>query len=217
MAIYRLLSAPAIATAIAAALALPALGHAADTLPRSLAELSSADFAGRVQVADDPAGAAVVLSTREGYVRARAVKGAHARDIHLRAVVERDSGRVSWQVWHEFVTVRGHQRITAVHYTLGGRPRTALPIAAEYWLDECPPADGLGACNRFTRIGFEMPERAVREIAAAYESGSRRPWQVRFQDASGRDVTSGMSPAEAAGLVEALDKWRRASGDSAAR
>jgi hypothetical protein len=203
--------------AAAAAAAFPAVGHAADTLPRSLAELSAADFASRVQVADDPAGAAVVLSTRDGYSRARAVKGAHAKDIHLRAVVDRGSGRVSWQVWHELVTVRGHRGITAVHYTSGGRSRTARPIVAEYGQDDCPPADGLGACNRSTRIGFELPERAVREIAAAYDRGSRGPWRFRFQDASGRDVTSGISPAEAAGLVGALDAWRRARGNSAAR
>lgn len=214
LAIYRTVSALALALAFATALGLPAAGHAADSLPRSLAKLSSADFASRVEVVNDPAGP-VVLSTREGYSRARAVKGAHANDIHLRAVVERDSGRVTWQVWHELVTVRGHQGITAVHYTLGGKSRSAPPIKAEYWLDDCPPADGLGACNRFTRIGFELPERAVREIVAAYDRGSRRPWQFRFQDASGRDVTSGIAPAEAAGLVRALDAWRRERGNSA--
>lgn len=197
-----------------AALTFPAVGHAVDGLPRSLAALSAADFASRVEVVDGPTGA-VVLSTREGYSRARAVKGAHANDIHLRAVVDRTSGLVSWQVWHELATVRGHQGITAVHYTLGGKPHSAPPIKAEYWLDDCPPADGLGACNRFTRVGFELPERAVREIVAAYDRGSRRPWQFRFQDVSGRDVTSGIAPAEAAGLVRALDTWRRERGDSA--
>lgn len=205
------------ALAIAALLAFPATGHAADQLPRSLADLSSADFAGKVVVADDPAGAAVVLSTQEGYSRSRGVKGAHANDIHLRALVDRDSGRVTWQVWHELVTVRGHQGITAVHYSLGGRPRTALPIKTEHWLDDCPPADGLGMCNRLTRIGFELPERAVREIAASYDRGSRRPWRLRFQDASGRDVTSGIAPAEAAGLMKALDEWRRRPGNSTLR
>lgn len=208
---------PLAALALAAALVFPAAGyasagHAGESLPRSLAELSSADFASRVHIADDPAQAAVVLSTRDGYSRARAVKGAHANDIHLRALVDRGTGRVTWQVWHEFVTVRGHQGITAVHFMLGGKPRTAQPIAAEYWLDDCPPADGLGMCNRFTRIGFELPEGAMREIAASYERGSRRPWRLRFQDASGRDVTSSLAPAEAAGLVKALDLWRRGPG-----
>lgn len=210
MAIHRSLSVIALA-----ALAFPAAALAVDSLPRSLAELSSGDFASRVEVTDDPSGAAVVLSTREGYSRARAVKGAHANDIHLRAVVDRNSGRATWQVWHELVTVRGHEGITAVHYMLGGKSRTARPLKAEYWLDDCPPADGLGACNRFTRVGFELPERAVREIASAYERGSRRPWKFRFQDASGRDVTSGIAPAEAAGLVRALDTWRRERGYSA--
>jgi hypothetical protein len=202
---------------VAAALAVPAVGHAAERLPRSLAALSSADFASRVHVTDDPAKASVVLSTRNGYGRARAVKGAHAKDIHLRALVDRASGRVTWQVWHEFVTVRGHQGITAVHYTLGGTPRTAQPVMAEYGNDECPPADGLGMCNRLTRVGFELPERAIREMAAAYHRGSRRPWLLRFQDESGRDVTSSIATAEAAGLVQALDTWRNGQGGSGLR
>jgi hypothetical protein len=205
------------ALAIAALLAFPAVAHAGDRLPRALAELSSADFAGSVQIGDDPAGGAVVLSTREGYSHTRAVKGAHATDIHLRALVDRESGSVTWQVWHDLVTVRGHQGITAVHYSLGGRPRTAQPIKTEHWLGDCPPADGLGMCSRFTRIAFELPERAVREIAASYDQGSRRAWQFRFQDASGRDVTSGIAPAEVAGLIKALDTWRRGSWKSVLR
>lgn len=202
--------------AVAASLALPAAGLAKDRLPRALAELTAADFARSVTVADDPARGVTVLSTRDGYPRTRPLQGAHAADVHLRALVDRDSGRVTWQVWHDLVTVRGHQGITAVHYSLGGRPRTTAAVDAEYGVGECPPADGLGMCDRRTRIVFELPERAMREIAAAYDRGSRGPWRIRFQDTSGRDVVSGIAPAEAAGLVKALDGWRRRSDSSAA-
>ncbi|MDB5724231.1 MAG: hypothetical protein JWQ16_985 [Novosphingobium sp.] len=205
-----------LALVFAAFLAAPAVAHAGD-LPRSLAALSPTEFAGSVQIADDPAKAAVVLSTQEGYSRGRGVKGAHASDIHLRALVDRASGRVRWQVWHDLVTVRGHQGITAIHYSVNGEPRTAQPLETEHGLDDCPPADGLGMCNRFTRVGFELPESAVREVAASYDHGSRRPWRIRFEDASGRDVTSGLAPAEAAGLIKALDAWRRGRENPASR
>lgn len=203
-----------LAFATAAVLALPPAGHAYERLPRSLAALAPADFARSVRVVDDPADPAVVLSTQDGYDRARGVKGARADDVHLRARIDRSSGRVTWEVWHDLVTVNGHQAITAVHYTAGGERRTAQPLKVDHRLVECPPTDGLGMCNRFTRIGFQLPERAMRELAAAYDRGSRVPWRLEFRDAAGRHVTSGIAPAEAAGLIQALDSWRRGRGGS---
>lgn len=201
----------------AVVLTAPLAGYAYERLPRSLADLSPADFSSQVRIADDPAAEAVVFSTREGYDRARGVKGARADDVHLRAVVDRQSGRANWQVWHELVTVNGHQDITAVHYTAGGQPRTAKPMKVDHWQGECPPTDGVGMCNRFTRIGFELPETAMREIAGSYTQGSRVPWRLHFKDAAGRDVTSGIAPAEAAGLMLALDKWRSGQDNSQSR
>lgn len=201
-----------ITIAFAALLAFPPAAHGYERLPRALAALSPADFAGRIQIVDDPLKAAVILSTVDGYSHGRSVQGARAEDVHLRALVDRATGRVTWQVWHELATVRGHQGITAVHYTAGGKPRTAQPIKVDHWQGGCPPTDGVGMCNRFTRIGFELPEPAVREMAAAYQAGSRVPWRLRFNDASGRDVASGIAPAEAAGLILALDSWRSRSG-----
>lgn len=207
---------PLLSVATAAVLALPSAGQAYERLPRPLAALSPADFASRMRVVDDPSSQSIVLSTREGYDRARRVGGAHVEDVHLRALVDRATGRVTWQVWHELVTASQNRGIAAIRYTANGRIQTARPITVDHWRDECPPTDGIGACSHFTRVGFELPESALRELAAAYEAGSRRPWRVRFEDPSGRAVTSGIAPAEAAGLVQALDEWRRHARQSGA-
>lgn len=193
---------------LAAAFVLTPAAQAYERLPRALAALSPADFASQVRISDDPTDGAVVLSTREGYARARAVRGAHVDDVHLRAVVDRASGRVTWQVWHDLVTVSGHKNVVAVEYVSGGMRRTAQPIAVHQSLGQCPPTDGAGFCNRITRIGFELPEGAVRELAASYKSASRAPWLVHFRDGSGKDVIGGIAPAEAAGLITALEAWR---------
>jgi hypothetical protein len=190
--------------------------HVSERLPRALAALSPADFLGQVRVVENPAAGIVVLSTREGYTRGRVIQGLHVDDVHLRAVVDRASGRVAWQVWHDLITVSRHQDVVAVSYMSGGALRSTSPIAVERSLGQCPPTDGAGFCNRITRIGFELPEDAVRELAASYEARSRTPWRVYFRDGSGTVVTSGLAPAEAAGLISALDAWRRgAPRDSA--
>lgn len=191
----------------AASLALAPTAHAYDRLPRALAALSPADFAAQVDITADKG--AIVLSTREGYVRGRVVQGAHVDEVHLRAVVDRGSGRVTWQVWHDLVTVRGHKQVVAVEYRSGGEGRTARPIAVDHRLGQCPPTDAPGFCNKITRVGFELPEHAVHEMAAAYVAGSRSPWHLHFRDAAGGRVTSGIAPAEAAGLIAALEAWRR--------
>lgn len=194
-------------TALAAAAIAPTAA-AYEQLPRSLARLSPADFAAQVEIADDPQGQAVVLSTREGYTRGRAIKGAHANDVHLRALVDKRTGEVSWQVWHELMYVGGRKDLHAVHFLSSGGERQVRPLVVDHWLDQCPATDGVGFCNQNTRIAFALPEGTVREIAASYQAGRREPWRLRFKDADGRDVTGGLAPAEAAGLVQALDTWK---------
>jgi hypothetical protein len=174
-------------------------------LPRALAGLSPSDFAGRVQVEEQQDAGTVVLSTRTAYARERAIDGARANDVHLRAVVDRGIGTVSWQVWHELTFRDGPRRFDAIRYTSGGQSEEVAPFLVESWLAQCPAMDGVGLCNHVTRIGFELPERAIREIAQGYRAGSREPWRVRFEDGRGGSVTGGLAPAEVAGLLHAVE------------
>lgn len=195
------------AAALLMAAAQPAAAY--DRLPAGLARLSPADFASQVRVIDNPRDPRIILSTFDGYTRSRSLRGARADDVHLRALVDRKTGRVSWQVWHELVYVSGPRDFTAVQYLTDGRRHQSNALLVEHGLEGCPPTDGIGSCNQSMRVAFELPERTVREIAAGYRPGARDPWRVRFKDASGRDVTGGLAPAEAAGLITALEAWRR--------
>lgn len=211
MRLPRLSLRPSTAAALLAVLAIsPVPASAVEKLPRPLADLSPGHFAQQTAISQTPAG--IVLSTQDGYTRARAIKGARADDVHLRAVVDRQSGKVSWQVWHDLVYVGGRKDVSAVHYTVGGAARQATPLHLEHWLGECPATDAPGFCNQFTRIAFELPEAAVREIAASGHAGTTAPWRLRFTDAAGKQITGAIAPAEAAGLVQAFDAWRAKAG-----
>jgi hypothetical protein len=201
--------APILST-LALAVAAPALAY--EQLPVSLARLTPSDFAGRVSIADDPLAQAIVISTRKGYTRDRGLRGVHADDVHLRAVVDRRTGAVAWQVWHRLVYVGGKRDIVSVHYTASGAARRSAVTEAEHELTECPPTVGIGSCNRVVGFAFELPEQTVREIAQAYRPGERTPWRLRFEDADGRQVSGGLAPAEAAGLLDAVEAWRRGRG-----
>lgn len=200
----------AILSVLALAIAAPALAY--EQLPGGLAKLTPADFAGKVSIAEDTLAQATVISTRKGYTRDRGLRGVHADDVHLRAVVDRRTGAVSWQVWHRLVYTGGKREIVSVHYTASGVPRRSAVIQAEHDFTQCPPTDGIGSCNRVIGFAFELPEQTVREIAQAYRPGQRTPWRLRFEDVDGREVTGGLAPAEAAGLLHAVEEWRRARG-----
>lgn len=189
--------------------AAPAVAY--ERLPTGLAKLSPSDFASKVLIVDDPLEPAIVLSTQDGYTRGRPIKGAQANDVHLRVLVDRETRRVSWQVWHQ-LSYAGKQRdLESVHYLAGGSLEQSQVVAADHWLDQCPPTDAIGSCNQFMKVGFELSERTVREIARAYRPGEQAPWRLRFKDRNGRDVTGGLAPAEVAGLLHALETWQRAA------
>jgi hypothetical protein len=202
---YRKLASISAAAAICIA-AQPAAA-AYDKLPRALAALPPSHFAGSVRVETDPAERFVVLSTDKGYERVRAIKGALADDVHLRARIDRGTGQVQWQVWHDLAYVGGARDIYVVRYFAHGGPREAKPLSLDHRPDRCPPTDGLGSCGQASRIAFELPEETIREIAKRH--GTRTPWQLEFKDVQGKDISGGLAPAEAAGLLQAVEEWRR--------
>jgi hypothetical protein len=190
----------------------PALAY--ERLPTGLAQLSPADFASKVQIIDDPVEPAIVLSTRDGYTQGRSIKGARAEEVYLQALVDRKTGAVSWRVWHE-LSMGSQRKISSVQYQTEGRKlEQAEFLTMENWLDQCPPTDGIGSCNHFVRVAFELPDQTIREIANAYRPGERTPWGLRFKDANGRDILSGLAPAEAAGLIRSLETWNQSSNKS---
>lgn len=198
-------SALALLTA-ACCMATPASAY--ESLPRALADLTPASFASRVVVEDDPAASATVISTQQGYTRGRSLKGALADDVHLRAVIDRRTGAVTWQVWHDLAYTWGRKSLHAVLYRTGGTLHEARPFHVSYRPDRCPPTDGVGHCGSATKVGFTLSEDTVREIAANYSPGSRAPWLLQFKDENGGDVIGGLAPAEVAGLLWVVERSR---------
>jgi len=185
-------------------------GAAQDKLPKGLSRLTPETVTERIEVTDDPLEPYILVSTKDAWARGRAIDGAHARDVHLRALVDRRSGAVQWQVWHE-LTYRGIiQDMTEVNYRAGGRLQKTDVLIAKRWYDDCPSVDAIQtACRKYARFVFELPGNVVEEIAADYSPGDRAPWRLRFSDGNDGMITSGLAPAEAAGLIEAVAKVRR--------
>ncbi|HKT85909.1 MAG TPA: hypothetical protein VJQ77_07490 [Novosphingobium sp.] len=199
---------PLLAALLAFGCSSPAAAY--DKLPRGLAKLTPADVVQRIRIEDDQLEPHVVVSTKAAWDSERRIEGAHASDVHLRALIDRESGAPRWQVWHDLVYEGEPGEIAGVNYHVDGRLEQAELAVAEHRYDDCPSVDAMPiACTRYTRFVFEIPGDVIRQIAASYRPESREPWRLRFRDESGRSITGGLAPAEAAGLVQAVEQVRR--------
>lgn len=61
-------------------------------------------------------------------------------------------------------------------------------------------------------VAFALPEQHLTAVAGQYLPGSSPLWRFRFKAQNGLDWEDRMSPAEAAGMVEAARRYRAARG-----
>jgi hypothetical protein len=176
-------------------------------LPRSLAKLSPADFASRIKVENDPLEDSVIFSSQSAYKRDRMTRGAFSGDAHLRAVLDRKTGAISWQMWNDLSYSGARKSFGKVHFITKGSLHKVSPSVKENWIDDCP--ESTVSCHQYLRVAFELPEDTIREIADAYRPGNRTSWKMRFKDDNGHDVTAGLAPAEAAGLISVVERWKQ--------
>lgn len=181
---------------------------AADELPRGLARLAPADFAARIEILDDPIEPAVLLSTRAAHRQGLPMAGGFVEDAHLATEIDRTTGAARWQASFDLVNFARRAEVVVVSYRAGGVAQRAAPRSVTHHLAVCAPGDAADPCHARMRVVIALDEATVREIAGAYRPGSREAWRVGFVDTSGERLTAGLAPAEAAGLLLAVERWR---------
>lgn len=62
-----------------------------------------------------------------------------------------------------------------------------------------------GSCSYRDDLVFDLSEELLREIATQYTPDASRLWRVRFQAQTGLNWEDRISPAEAAGLLLAVE------------
>ncbi len=170
--------------------------------------MTPADFEAKATIVDDPLERHVMVSTAGAFRGNRASNKLAASALHVRAVVDRQSGATRFQVWQDIAYWGGRKDVYQVNYLASGTLRETSLIAVAHRPDDCPMVDAIGSCILNKTLAFELDEVVAREIADIYQPGSRAAWTFRFKDRLGNDVTSGIAPAEMSGLLRTLDKWR---------
>lgn len=194
-------------SAIAAiALVLPAVAGAAPD--KRLAAMTPERFRAAASTVDDPLEFETVISTERGYRREKTMKGTVGNDAHLRAVVDKRSGATRYEVWQEIRYFGPRRAYHAVHFAAGDDVERRPLSIARHGANLCPEPETNGDCVMTKTMAFAVEEKMLRAVAANYRAGSKDSWKFKFKDGTGNDVVSAIAPAEAAGLLLAVDDYR---------
>ena len=181
-------------------------------LPRKLAAMTPAQVSAGARIMDDPLAHHVVISTQGAFRSGRPIAGGLQAQTYLSATIERRTGATQIKLWQKTLYKGARRELQQVSYRSNDRLVSRDLAVAVHEPDDCPGVDRVGSCVLAKTAAFELSEGLVREIASLYQPGSREAWGFRFKDRYGRDVIGGIAPAEASGLLDALEQWRAERG-----
>jgi hypothetical protein len=197
------------------AAAVPAVANAEIAQPKKLLAMSPAAFAEATTLQNDRLESHATLSTEKAHRESWRVLDPYGQDNHLRAIVDKKTGATRYEVRQTLRYWGVPRDYTAAHYRgPAGMLRKVALSEARPGEDFCPLMEIMQQCPQTHVTAFEIDEATMRHIAAGYQPGARDSWGFKLKDAMGYDITSGIVPAEAAGLLQAVDQFRGRSGAS---
>lgn len=171
------------------------------------ARLTPGEVAKLVTTADDDLESVATLTTDRVFKTPGGFSDRVRADNFLRALIDKKSGRTIFQLYAQLLYTGEPRRFNGANFQLDGsianRPLTISNVTVD-----CP----YGVCMHEEHIAFEIPEALLRELATRADERPVRPWRFRLKAQSGEDWTDDMAPAEAAGLLIAVDRYRREHG-----
>ncbi len=190
---------------LVAILAVAAAGSAsaeAVRLPAKQAALSADHFHARARVIDDPLDIETVVSTERGFQTGKGLFRAPTNDNHLRAVVDKRSGATRFEVRQTLTypgPVRGYGEVS---YQSAQWPVAAPLTRIKDNTGHCFLFEAPEVCRE--EVAFDVSESELRRAAAAPAA-----WGFKFKSDTGHEHRAAITPAEIAGLLKAVDAYRR--------
>ena len=171
------------------------------------ARLTPGDVAKLITTADDDLEPIARLTTDRAFTTKGAFTDTMRSDNFLRALIDKKSGRTIFQLYAQLLYTGEPRRFNGANFQLAGAI-ASRPLTISNETVDCP----YGVCMHEEHIAFEIPEALLRELAARADERPVRPWRFRLKARNGEDWTDDMAPAEAAGLLAAVDRYRREHG-----
>ena len=146
---------------------------------------------------------ATKISTERGYVERQGLMGEVWHDEFLTAVIDHDSGRVSYGM-DVSITYRGASRSykTAEFRGIGQLETEPVRVLKRVAIN-CPT----GECTYTESLAVPLDEALLRHLAQGYVPGKSQLWSFRIVAKGGPDYRGSLSNAEMAGLLAKVDAY----------
>lgn len=192
--------------ALSAACALPATAQAAEPrVSKTLTTLSPDAVRAATEVKEDPLEFHTIFSTEKVHRTKLRLFQTEGHDNHLRAIVDKRTGHTRYEVRTKISHWGDQPDYRSAHYlTRDGLKKADLTLKRDGG-EFCTTNETIFTCSQSKAIAFDVDESVLREIAAGHHPEG---WAFKIKNDAGRDLTSGIAPAEAAGLLQAVDQYR---------
>lgn len=159
-------------------------------------------------IADDALEPIATITTDKGFSSRGRFTDRVRSDNFFRALVDKATGVTLLQLYAEVSYNFEWRNFTSVSVLIGGRPK-AIPLTI---IDRKVVICASGLCSYKEVVAIPLAENEVKEIAAGWTTAGSRLWPYRLKATNGIDFEDAIMPAEAAGILQAVDAYRREKG-----
>ncbi len=169
--------------------------------------LTPEHFDDTITLSDDGLEVTASLSTEKGYRFKGGFSDPVRANVFLRTLINKQTGRTIHQLYAS-LRYSGNWR-----FFNGATYSTSVgPISAELMVINRDVDCQYGTCVHNEQVAFAVPESTLRRIAEGSDERPVQPWRFRFKAKNGLDWTDDIPPAEVAGLLMAVDRYRTQHG-----
>jgi hypothetical protein len=189
----------------------PALAEKPKKIPKQyqqLMALTPEQFRTSATLKDDDLETVATITTQPGWQQKDGLLKIVNSDEYFRAFIDKKTGKTTFQVY-KYVRYYGDWAFfqTVNHETPSGPISQELNVISR----------DVGTCNKYLgcehteTFGFNVDETLLRQIAAKYVAGQSvtSVWRFRLKAKSGVQRDEAFVPAEVAGLLAAVDSYKR--------
>jgi len=154
---------------------------------------------------DDSLETVATITTLAGFQYKRGLLKIVHDDNFLRAFIDKKSGETRFQLY-QIISYGGSWRFysTANYETLEGPKSVDLTV-----VDRDVSCSRYG-CSYTEHVAFDVEGSLLRTVAEKYRPNEEIVWRFKFKSKAGTEWPDGLLPAEAAGLLAAVDAYKRA-------
>jgi hypothetical protein len=178
----------------------------ADAKPNNLFGLTPEHFSATIKAKDDALETIAAFDTYSGWRE-------QPSDVFLRAFVDKRTGEVEYQLYASVSTKGDWQFYDRINYQAPDQTVQEGKLIRVGSDVDCGAVRYGGKCRVYEDEIFVVPESLLRALADMYAPGRAVAWQFKLKGKyMDGDYLNGIAPAEAAGLLAVVDRYRSSRG-----